>query len=104
MDLAGLDGHIQSKDVEMGCHPQIQDHEKSSRAFSGASKQVGVDPIPIVDERHVLVGLEEEVKVLPKKTPSKLVAKKAVRVQHHKRLYIQIVAQTPQETSSINKK
>lgn len=50
-------------------------HGAFSGAFSGASHS-GSDTM--VDDHHLLVRLEEEQKVPPKKTPLKLVAKKVV--------------------------
>lgn len=56
----------------------VQDHEKCIEYIFGTSKQVIVYLIPTVDEFYLLVDLEEEQKVIPKKHSSSLVAKKTV--------------------------
>lgn len=47
--------------------------------FSRTYKQVIMDWISAIDERHLLVGQEEEEKVSSKKAPSRLVAKNGVK-------------------------
>lgn len=65
--------------VEVGYHPSVEAMKLVQGTFPGLSKQVIVDLIPLAGENHILVSLQEEQNVSLKKTPSKRVAKEAVK-------------------------
>lgn len=74
-----LDSHRQPEMLELASVPQNKSLRAVQGAFGWTAKQVIMDPIPTVDEHHLLIGLKEEMVVSHKKTPENRVVKKEAR-------------------------